>query len=867
MQDFLALSRELAREQRLVVGVFDDPAFAGHEIPQDLRLQHIQQTWGAHDDVRVVALDAEAVRSYSLLFKGRLDMLVYPYGPLYPMDAPPFYTGQTVAAFLKRGGALLTTGGVPFGRPANADDRRISINGGDPRSQPDRDPLLYDKWIAALGIKYYLHPHLPPITHADTRFLPALPATLPGAGCPLGIVVTNSAHSPVPAPPHGNVFPERTPARQVIPLLWGADAYGQTLAINALLVQDFETGSRRIHFAHETLPHPLSPAQPHFAALMDDLLTLLANPLMVVDAAAEYACYRQGESVRVRGEVRNTGRDDRDAALHCTILHAGQTVFMRQETVSVAAGTTASVAWEWTPGSFDGDEYELSVTVERDGATLSEASNGFVVWDDAVIARGPRLAVEGSYLGVSGDTSFIMGTNYYESTRGEIMWYRPDVRRVARDLRQMHAHGITYIRPHYHHLKWFKDYLLFQHGTLLPYFQDLAEVESPLPDERAWRIWDMVIYLCQKYGIVYGGDLFTLVPEEMGDPRGWFPPRESVYCAEKRGIQRAFLRQLNLRYRDVPGISWDLWNEPVVPLDALRDWAADLRGTLEETGVPRLITVGGGSGELLGAAVDYIAPHGQPAGVLPNVERLGRPVFMQEIHLAHGEDLPSELRQAEDVREAILVTLRNGACGLAPWSWCRQMRLWQDNYHHHHSFPMEKWDDRLGLHVHDDATVKPAGQVYRDLAALLATVPLRAFDERMGRLYTTRGELKIGIATGPQQCSTLYHVAGPRCFAAMERTAAAWSGRPLVGGPRGAYVYVFTPEDSDVLEAAVLYARSESPGALTIHRRGMPRAVHLVERSRRADRQLDCLDFTTGNEGINVLLAPTQHAYWVRVTW
>jgi hypothetical protein len=102
MQDFLALARELAREKRLVVGVFDDPAFAGNENPQDLRLQHIQQTWGARDDVRVVALDAEAIRSYSLLFKGRLDVLVYPYGPLYPMDAPPFYTGQTVAAFLKR---------------------------------------------------------------------------------------------------------------------------------------------------------------------------------------------------------------------------------------------------------------------------------------------------------------------------------------------------------------------------------------------------------------------------------------------------------------------------------------------------------------------------------------------------------------------------------------------------------------------------------------------------------------------------------------------------------------------------------------------------------------------------------------------
>ena len=52
--------------------------------------------------------------------------------------------------------------------------------------------------------------------------------------------------------------------------------------------------------------------------------------------------------------------------------------------------------------------------------------------------------------------------HYDELTRGEIMWYRPNVKRIASDLRQMRQCGVNYVRPHYHHLKWFRDYLLFQ---------------------------------------------------------------------------------------------------------------------------------------------------------------------------------------------------------------------------------------------------------------------------------------------------------------------------------------------------------------------------------------------------------------------
>ena len=92
-KDFQVLARELAKEKRTVVGVFHDPTFAGREIPASLHAESFQKTWGARDDIRVVLLDKEQVRSYSILFKGRMDILVYPYGPLYPMDSFSLFTG------------------------------------------------------------------------------------------------------------------------------------------------------------------------------------------------------------------------------------------------------------------------------------------------------------------------------------------------------------------------------------------------------------------------------------------------------------------------------------------------------------------------------------------------------------------------------------------------------------------------------------------------------------------------------------------------------------------------------------------------------------------------------------------------------
>ena len=866
--DFLVLARELAKEKRTVVGVFHDPAYDGRETPASLRPENFLQTWGARKDVRIVPLDKYQVRSYSILFKGRMDILVYPYGPLYPMDSYSLFSGDTLTHFLKTGGAVLTTGGVPFSLP-------VDDEGHPPVKEPlESDGLsikneIYQRWVAPLGYKFYVHSQQPAETRVAAKFLPNVQGTLAVAPSRLGIVANNSSHEPVPKCSHGNVFPERYPARQVIPLLSSTDKYGRVLAVSGLLIQDFENGSRRVHFSHQSEPHPLSPGAAHFPQLMGDVLNLLTNRLIIKEVESNYACYRPGETVHMRAELASFEPGEPEAEVVLEVRAKGEIVDSHTETVRFPAQQISVKEWQWAPQTFSADEYEILVSIRRNGQTVSTSENAFVVWNEDLVRKGPQVNAPGKYFQLGSGESFLSGTNYYESTRGEIMWYRPNVKRICADLRQMRECGVNYIRPHYHHLKWFKDYLLFQHGKLLPFFRSLENLDNPLPDERVWRTWDAFIYLCQKFGIVYGGDLFTLVPEEMGDPRGWFPLLEAVRCQEKRALEQEFLRQVNLRFKDAPGIAWDLWNEPGVPVDELKGWTRAMRGTLDKTGVHRFITVGGGSGEKLGDSVDYLGAHSGTHDIRKSVNTSQKPVMMQEIYMDHNEDLPTELIQAEDMREGILATVKNGYCGVAPWSWARQMRLWQDSYEHDPAFRMESWDDRLGTQVHDDATLKPAGQVFRNLATVLRSIRFVDFDPSSKRVKTDRGEVKVGLkGMEDAQAYSLYHVSADRCFAAVALGSASWGRKQLVSGPADGYVYIFSDGAADLGSANRVYAKCEAPGRVAIYgRAARPRSVSLVDVSPLGNKSMDTLTWASAANGIEVTIGPALQDYWVQVDW
>lgn len=849
------LAAELAGFDGVVVGVMSDARFAGREVPAKLDFRHFAAEWGSIPRVKVVPLDSDQIRSYAILFKGKLDILVFPYGSIYPMEAFSLYSGQSFNYFLKRGGAVLTTGGIPFASQANPFGKVMDTG------TPAKLTEVFDKWISKFGIKYYQCSVKPHVERCDSGLLPALPSDSTWTPSSTGLVIVNSTHEPVPKPSAGNVFPERTPARTVIPLIRGFDRWGQELCISAALAQDFENGSRRIHFTHESGPHPLDPDSARFRGLMQDLFTLLSNRVFVKDVEAGYACYRQGEEVELRLELASFERETVAVTVVIEINGAtGTTAHRIEEEVEVKQSRSTRMAWKWAPGMFAEDEYNFKVTLIRGNQAVSSATNGFVVWNEEIVRNGPSIGITGGYMSLNGAETVLCGTNYYESTRGEAMWFRPDVANIIRDHRRMQECGVRMIRPHYHHLKWFKDYLEYHHAGLPEFYSELAGDIGAMPDERVWRIWDMFIFLAQKYGIVYNGDLFTLVPEEMGDPRGWFGTVEAVYDRRRRPAQKAFLLALDRRYRNVPGITWDLFNEPYMVTDeVVAEWAADLSSVLEADGSKRLITVGGVAN--LPWGVDYDSQHGGIGSTFR--KKSARPVLLQELHFDRPESLDAELQQREGFRRMAVITLHTGCAGWMPWSWTRQMRLWQDTFEHHHTFPMEKWDDRLGMHTHEDGTLKPAGLLFKDMAILLSGIRPVNHDPDTHLITTTDGVLATRVEDENGSGLEILHRTGGRCLACMARDSIQLDGRILVKGPAGSYIFVRAGA-AGFDGASQLLVKSECPGELSIHRGGL-RSVELVDPAGDTCRILTPVDSKETAGIVNITIDPSMTLYWLRM--
>ncbi len=239
----------------------------------------------------------------------------------------------------------------------------------------------------------------------------------------------------------------------------------------------------------------------------------------------------------------------------------------------------------------------------------------------------------------------------------------------------------------------------------------------------------------------------------------------------------------------------------------------------------------------------------------------------QEVYLDHLEDLTSELIQAEDMREGMLASVRSGLAGFAPWSWTRQMRLWQDSYEHDPEFRMESWDDRLGCQTHDDGTLKPAGQVFRDIAVLLRSFQFRNFDTNDRIVTTDRGQVKVTLkGMDGANSYSLLHFNDQRCFAAISLESISWQGKKILSGPDGSYVYVLS-DGEDILTTKRLLFKSEKPGLLRLYDRTSPKLIRLVDVRPHSNRQLDQLAWSAKENGIEVTIKPTQQAYWNVAEW
>ena len=835
--------------QRFRIGIFREEGFPVRGVPEGLTPDWLKEV--LENENFVVFLDELEIRTYSLMRPEFLDLIILPYGEAFPQRA-----FRILKKYLQDGGCLLTTGGRPFWKPIRRESGQWKVEECDP----------YDRYLSELGIKYYQPENPPADFHFDTELLPDCPERMGAGGGSFGLITTTSDEYALPDPPCGNVFPERVPTRSFDVVVEGRDRYGQAVCSSVILARNWQSGGRWCLVGATGEEHPLSPNWPYAARFLRDVVAQLASPLMLYELHPGYACYRQGEGVDISVRAANFSPEDRRASLQLTISTEEGIVQQMEKKLKLGSGQKQSVEFHWQPEQFESDLYFIEARLYDGSLLVDRTKNGFVVWDREVLERGPSIKIQGNYFQIREKESVITGVNYYESERGELMWLKPNVWRLAQDLRQMRQLGINYLRPHYHHSKWFRDYMKYAHRGDLPEYFSVADT-TPLPSERSLRIFDAIIQLCQKNGIIYGGDLFTLVPEEMGDPRGWVGVFERCSDPEKITLQMEFLKLLAQRYKGVPGISWDLWNEPEnFPFaEYLYPWVAKMKDVLRESGDEHPITVGASLGVEESCAVDYVSYHGFEVSDELEKGPRQKPFILQEVWMDEDSSLKGDRRQRERLIRNFHKALKIGAAGFAPWSWTRQARLWNNN----RRFPGERWDDELGCCVREDMSVKPAGYAYQDLIALISQVTL-AEKITEGRFRTSTGELWIepeniaGLSTGRWG---LIHLKQEEILLIECTGFLTENGQKILSfeGIEEATIMAFSRDGQDIRDSSEIFLKADCPGKLRLLRRKGVKGAFVVQTNGREFWQVAKKQICWENNYLSFKIEPDELNYWVRL--
>ena len=620
----------------------------------------------------VAYLDFNKLGDKKYLNLKTFDLLILPYGEAFPHKAFP-----RIKEYLFEGGGLLNIAGRPFWVPVD------KIKGKWERMDI-ADP--YKEFLSPLGIKYYQS----------------------SENNNIGLsVVTSLGFSPI-QPTHGNVFPYRIPVRDFYSLNGSPGVFVKAWR------NPYAKGSKNIPGKWCLIGavgegHPLNPKNPDAQALLMQIVEYLSYPIIIYELEPDFAGYYQGEKVNISLRALNNSRLRQKAMVEFEIFDKEEKpVYKKSKSIELEPGEIITLSETWQPKTFHSAFYKIKAILKTDDIVFDKEENGFVVIDRDVLRGGPSIEIKEKAFTINGERSLILGVNYYESKLGELMWLRPNLLKIREDFKSMGEVGINFIRIHYHHSKWFRDYFSqVVKKDLDPYLQ-VADTTA-LPTERSLRILDAIIQLSQEQGLVFCMDIFTLVPEEMGNPIGWLGLRERILDKDKVAVQKKFIRLIAQRYKDVPGVVWDLWNEPRLDredYELLRNWVREIRQSFRKGGSNQLITIGDNLSLHLLDVLDYGCIQTYEPGELDSIEDLTKPVIFNEVWNPAGCSLNEEERQAEELKKDFSAFLKTNAAGFMPWQWTRQARLWND------SSDTEQWDDELGLCVRDDGSLKPAGEAY-----------------------------------------------------------------------------------------------------------------------------------------------------------
>lgn len=689
--------------------------------------------------------------SYEAMFKNHFDILVILESELLIMQ-----DCHRIRDYVIQGGALIFSGSNMLMQEISKTGEKQKSYFGDKDKISDNVLKKYSQTTARIGVKPYVADVSPTKARFDTDFVHGISDVwqdMPLSEESAKMNTTSCLRTPQPYA--GTCYPERHEVLRNYEVVSGHDEFGRKLTTAVNFSQNYETGARVCLFASDAEHSFLNSDNPYFVNLLDSAVAFCRNKLMFGLFESSYACYRDGETPVMEYNIHSFATCEKTVYVKARVTSGDKTVYETKIHHIIKPGEKITGHYIWENPVFDTDYYDIHVELYENETLLSKADNAFVIWNDEVIRQGREVFCDGEYFSKDGKKGTLLGTNYYDSSSGGAMWVYPDIARLNADLKDMADFGIEYVRVHYHHPKWFYDFLMQKYGEVPERYRTFGD--SYLPSEKHLRVFDAHVYLCQKYHMITAYDLFTLIPEEMGDPRGWGGVHDYICLEEKIEKQKEFLNQIIPRYTYVPGMMWDIYNEnhhTALTSDTyyrfaepVSYWIEEMRDYIHSLGEKHPVTAGGYENFLDEGVdaphdiVDYLALH----TTWQNTPRLKRdnftgPQMFQEAWLDRTFTPEGDQAQLSDMRYALINVYRTGLAGFMPWQWTEQLAVWQAEG----TYYGENWDDRLGCCVHNNGAMKPAGRFFRDFIHLVSDIEL---DRYLGdsRIQTKDGIMTFGV--------------------------------------------------------------------------------------------------------------------------
>ena len=516
----------------------------------------------------VTLLEAGDLADGSILTRESFDCLVLPLGPCFPLDARDAFL-----SYLKAGGSFLSTDGYAF-------DSLLELTG------HGWQPPGTERTAGEMGNP--IAPHPPPLntrtgTPGDAMtfspdqigvFDPSftlleaallLPASF-WAEDPRWQALRYSSEEPLTGFSACGLTGRNNPVlppvyRRWIPVLNAFDSTGKILRGTALALMVNHSGpflGSSWAFSGITSGADLFLGSPERRELLADIVDRLTRRVFLHDLASDLASYRRGETAHLRVRASNHGREALPVTVKLSIL--GREI--ATASLSLSPGKTEEIQGHAPVDGLLKDHAPFSAALLKGGKIIDRMDSALCVWDERVVAGGPHLAWKDNYMEVDGRAAFLVGTNqtgmmFYSAGESPAVW--------DRDFRTMAEHNI--------HLLRILHFSPFSEGGYdgRPTLDPLGLRHRP---EKLCRQMDAIVQLAQKHRV----SIFLSLHDWMG----------VGLTDEQLAAQADWNRFWVERYRGVPGIIYDVQNEPSVDVPGRPDilalwnrWLKERYGTDE----------------------------------------------------------------------------------------------------------------------------------------------------------------------------------------------------------------------------------------------------------------------------------------------